>query len=116
MDQITISELDVLFFVGVPDAERERPQRLLVTLVLEHDFAKAAASDDLAATIDYAGVCQRVTDLGRDRSWRLIERLAEDIAALVLAEFKPVRVTVEIKKFILPETKYVAVRVTRPRD
>jgi len=116
MDQITISELEVFFYVGVPEVERERPQRLLITLVMDHDFSGAAVSDDLTATIDYAAVCQRVTDLGRDRSWRLIEKLAEDIATLVLAEFKPVRVSVEIRKFILPETRYVAVRMIRGTD
>lgn len=114
MDTICIEELEVFYRVGVPDEERARPQRLLVTVYLGTDFAGAVAGDDLAGTIDYFAVCQRLLGLGEGRSWRLIETLAVEIADLVLEEFGAPRVTVEIKKFIIPETRHVGVRVTRP--
>ncbi len=115
MDTITISDLEVFYTVGVPDAERLQPQRLLLTLSLESDFTAAAAGDDLSAAIDYSAVCRRLRDLGRTRSWKLIERLAVDLAQLLLEEFGPNRVTVEVRKFILTETRYVSARVTRER-
>lgn len=114
MDTITIADLEVCFRVGVPDEERARPQRLLISLELQVDVSAAAAGDDLRSTIDYFAVSRRVLALGEGREWKLIERLASDLAALVLAEFKPVRVTVEVKKFILPEARHVSVRLTRP--
>ncbi len=113
MDTILIKDLDVSYRVGVPDAERAQPQRLLLTIELSRDFRAAAASDNLADTIDYYALTRRLLRLGEGRSWRLIEKLACDIADLILAEFGAAAVSVEVKKFILPETRYVAVRVTR---
>lgn len=116
MDTICIEELEVFCRVGVPDEERARPQRLLVSVRMERDFTRAAAGDDLAATIDYHAVCQRLLGLGEGRSWRLIETLAVEIAELVLGEFGATRVSVEVKKFIIPEARHVGVRVCRPAD
>jgi dihydroneopterin aldolase len=114
MDQIIIHELEVFIRVGVPEAERAKPQRLLVSVELGHDFTAAARNDRLQETIDYQAVAARLAGFGRRRSWKLIETLAVDMAEMVLREFKPKRVSIEIKKFILPETRHVAVRVTRP--
>ena len=113
MDAITISDLEVRYHVGVPDAERAQPQRLLLSVELEHDFAQAAATDDLAQTINYYAVSRRLIEFGAGRSWKLIETLAVQIAELLLAEFKPARVRVQVKKFIIPEAQFVAVTVER---
>jgi dihydroneopterin aldolase len=114
MDVIAIRGLEVFYHVGVPDAERVRAQRLLLDVEMETDVSGAAAGDDLTRTIDYYAVSRRLLRLGEGRSWKLIERLAVEIAELVVAEFGAVRVTVEVRKFILPETRHVSVRVTRP--
>lgn len=113
MDTITIADLEVHFRVGVPDAERARPQRLLITIEMQLDFSAAATDDDLRRTIDYYAVSGCVMALGEGREWKLIEKLAADIASLVLKEFQPRGVTVEVKKFILPEARHVSVRLTR---
>jgi dihydroneopterin aldolase len=113
MDQIIINELEVFVRVGVPEAERAKPQRLLVTVEMDHDFSVAARNDSLRGTIDYQAVALRLASFGRRRSWKLIETLAADMAKAILREYRPRRVSIEIKKFILPETRHVAVRVTR---
>jgi len=113
MDTIRIVDLEVSYHVGVPDSERATAQRLLVSLDLEHDFRAAAAADDLNRTIDYYAVSRRVLAFGEGRSWRLIEKLADDIATAVLAEFRPTRIRVEVKKFIIPEARHVSVEVVR---
>jgi dihydroneopterin aldolase len=113
MDQIIINDLTVFIRVGVPEAERAKPQRLLVTVELDHDFTAAARNDRLQETIDYHAVAVRLAAFGRRRSWKLIETLAVDMAEMILREFTPKRVSIEIKKFILPKTRHVAVRVTR---
>ena len=115
MSTITLTDLEVHYHVGVPDAERAQPQRLLLTVEMQRDFTRAAASDDLRETIDYYAVSRRLLHFGEGRSWKLIEKLAVDVADLVLAEFGPVSVMVEVKKFILPETRHVAVKVERSR-
>lgn len=113
MDTITITDLEVFYHVGVPDVERAKPQRLLLTVEMEHDFASAAQRDDIAGTIDYYAVTQRLLKFGEGREWRLIETLACNLAEAVLKEFHPHRVRVEVKKFIIPEARHVSVRIER---
>jgi dihydroneopterin aldolase len=113
MSRISIVDLEVFFRVGVPDAERAQPQRLLLTVEMESDFSAAAKSDGIADTIDYFAVSQRLLKFGDGRSWKLIEKLAADIANTILAEFKPAGVTVEVKKFIIPQARHVSVSMKR---
>ena len=114
-DTITISELEVFYCVGVPDEERSQPQRLLLTVEMEHDFRAAASEDELIETIDYFAVSQRLLHFGDGVHWKLIETLAVDIAGMILEEFRPGAVSVEVKKFIIPQARHVAVRVHRRR-
>lgn len=113
MDTIVIQDVEVRFHVGVPDAERAQPQRLLISVELDLDTRAAAAADDLAQTVNYFDLHQRIVRMGDGREWKLIETLAEDIARLVLGELRVQAVRVEVKKFILPETRHVAVRIER---
>jgi len=113
MDKIIISDLEVFYRVGVPEEERATPQRLLISVEMTRDVSAAAAADDLATTIDYYAVTRRLLKLGEGRSWKLLEKLAADIAGLILAEFKPDIVSVEVKKFIISEARHVAVQLTR---
>jgi len=114
MNKIIISDLEVRCRVGVPDEERARPQRLLISVEMARDLSAALANDDLSQTIDYHAVTRRLLGFGADRSWKLIEKLAADIAAMILTEFGPDTVSVEVKKFVIPQARHVAVRLTRP--
>jgi FolB domain-containing protein len=113
MSKISVVDLEVFYRVGVPDAERAQPQRLLLTVEMESNFTAAAISDSIADTIDYFAVTQRLLKFGDGREWKLIEKLAADIADTILAEFKPLSVSVEVKKFIIPEARHVSVSVRR---
>jgi FolB domain-containing protein len=115
MAKICIVELGVLYRVGVPDDERARPQRLLLTVEMESDFSAAAQTDSIADTVDYFAVSQRLLGFGEGRSWKLIEKLAADICEMILAEFRPQSVTVEVKKFPIQQARHVAVSLTRAR-
>jgi dihydroneopterin aldolase len=113
MDIITIADLEVSFHIGVPDAEREHPQRLLLTVEIEHDVDSAARRDDLTHTVDYGAVSRRLIAMGQGKSWKLIETLAVEISRVILSEFKADTVTVEVKKFIIPQARHVSVRIRR---
>lgn len=113
MSKISIVDLEVFYRVGVADAERAKPQRLLLTVEMDFDFSAAARSDDIGDTIDYFAVSQRLLKFGEGRSWKLVEKLAADIADVILAGFKPRSVAVEVKKFPIPEARYVSVKLAR---
>ena len=116
MSKITIVDLEVFLRVGVTEAERANPQRVLLTVELDFDFSSAARTDVLTGTIDYFAVAQRLLKFGEGRHWKLIEKLAADVADLALSEFNPQCVTVEVKKFPIPQARYVSVRLTRGRN
>jgi len=113
--KISIVDLEVFYHVGVPDEERAKPQRLLLTVEMDCDFSKAAESDGIDDTIDYFAVSQRLLKFGDGRSWKLIEKLAADIADMILAEFKLQGITVEVKKFPIPQAKHVSIVLTQRR-
>ena len=115
MSFITIVDLEVFYRVGVTDDERSRPQRLLLTIDIKFDFSSAAVSGRVGRSIDYSDVARHLFKLGENRSWRLIESVATDIANKILSDFRPESVTVEVKKFSLPEARYVSVSLTRQR-
>ncbi|MDH7503778.1 MAG: dihydroneopterin aldolase, partial [Verrucomicrobiota bacterium] len=88
---------------------------LLISVEMAADVSTAAVKDDLRWSIDYDVVCKRIESISRERSWNLIETLAVEIAETVMREFAPMSVIVEVKKFAVPGTAYVGVRVTRPQ-
>jgi 7,8-dihydroneopterin aldolase/epimerase/oxygenase len=110
MSQIKLVDLEVFYNVGVPAEERAAPQRLLLTVEMEQDFTGAAAEDDLEKTVDYFAVSQDLLRFGESRSWKLIEKLAVDICEHVLRKFQPESVTVEVKKFVILQARWVSVK------
>jgi dihydroneopterin aldolase len=115
MSKINIVDLEMFLNVGVLDEERAKSQRLLLTVEMETDFSSAAISDRVTKTIDYFAVAQHLLKFGEGRSWKLIEKLATDVADEVLSEFHPQRVTVEVKKFPIPQARYVSVSLIKAR-
>lgn len=113
MNEIVIKSLAVQARVGVPDEERRLPQRLLLDITLTPRAAFEELQDDIAQTADYDAAARRIAAFAAERPRRLIETLAAEIATLLLAEFSVTAVEVEIRKFILPDTEYVAVRCRR---
>jgi 7,8-dihydroneopterin aldolase/epimerase/oxygenase len=113
MDKITIADLEVFYHVGVTEVERAQPQRLLLTVEMAHDFVAAQASDNLADTIDYAALTERLLRFGDGCHWELIETLASDIAGMILDDYSPQSVSVEVKKFVIPQARHVAVSLSR---
>ena len=109
--KISIIDLEVYYRVGVPDEERAKPQRLLLTIEMEFDFSAAAKTDSIADTIDYFAVSQRLLKFGEGQSWKLIEKLAAEIYEMILCEFRPQSISVEVKKFPIPQARQVSVLV-----
>jgi 7,8-dihydroneopterin aldolase/epimerase/oxygenase len=114
-DEIRIEELELMARVGVPAEERADPQRLVVSITLQPLHSFGDTGDDLSRTIDYAAVCAEVRRFVDGRQDKLMETLAHEIAAHLLRQFKLLAVELELRKFVLPETRYVAVRVARGR-
>ena len=114
-DFIRLAELELSTRIGVPDEERLHPQRLTLNLTLELDANPRALNDSIENTVDYFVVARTLQKLARDRPRKLIETLAEEIATASLAFLGVNAVSVELRKYILPDTAYVAVGIRRER-
>jgi FolB domain-containing protein len=115
MSRITIVDLEVFYCVGVPDEERAKPQRLLLTVDMNYDFSAAAIGDRIEKTINYQRVAEKLFKFGDGRNWKLLEKLVTNLADMILNEFKPQSVFVEAKKFPIPQARYVSVSFSKTR-
>jgi dihydroneopterin aldolase len=111
--QIHIEQLEIFARVGVPEKERAKSQRLIVSVTLWPARDIRELDDKIDRSVDYSAVCKETKKFARDRSDRLIETLTDGIAAHLLKSFPVRKITVELRKFVLPDVAYVSVVVTR---
>lgn len=115
-DEIMIRGQRVGCYVGVPDEERSLSQELVVHTILSPFSSSEPLDDDIDRTIDYHAVSVLIEKVAKAQPRKLIETLAEDIAVAILESFAVSRVSIEIEKFILPNTRSVGVRITRSSE
>jgi dihydroneopterin aldolase len=112
---IEIADLEVRSKIGVPDEERLAFQRLLVSLRFQIGRGFEELQDQFAATIDYAAVAVETQRIAEQFEPHLVETLASEIASELMKRFPIRRLEVELKKFILPDARYVSAKTTRRR-
>ena len=115
-DQIFIRGLDLPVLIGVPEAERAMWQVLSADVTFVPPVRFDAMADEIEATLNYEAVTNRLRALAAERSRRLIETLAAEMAEVVLSEFRATWVRVELRKRILPGTDCVGVCCERTRE
>lgn len=91
---------DMLFFGrhGVYPEEQSLGQRFVISLWMTQDLQPAAAADDLALTVNYGDVYNRVREIVEGPPCKLLETIGERICGSLLTEFVDlscVRVRVE---------------------
>jgi len=118
-DRIVLTNMQFEGTHGVLEEEHQAPQPFEVDVELHLDLAPAGQTDDLARTADYRQAFEICRDTIEGPTCQLIETLAEQIAARLLAVYQPVAVTevvVRIRKpaVMLPgELDWAAVEIAR---
>ncbi len=113
VDRIRITGLELMCHIGVPEEERQQPQRLTANIELIAPTPFAELGEDLARTIDYDALSRRLTELAEsDSNTRLIETLADRLARCCVDEFGAPEATVEVVKYILPNVEACSVVTT----
>jgi len=112
-DEIHIEQLEIATRIGVPEQERANAQRLTVSISLWPRQQTRDLADDIKKTVNYSDVAEETRSFMRAQSVSLIETLADRLAAHLLETFPIQELTIEIRKFPLPDAKYVSVTVTR---
>jgi len=114
MDIIFLRGLQIDTVIGIYDWERQIRQTVIIDLELATDIRRAAATDDIAHTLDYKAVSKRITAFVEQSTFFLVETLAERITGILLEEFSVpwVRLTLNKKGAISGATD-VGIRIER---
>ena len=114
MDRIVIRELLVRCVLGVDDEERREMQDVLITVTLHAELRRAGESDRLEDAIDYRAIKKQIMAAAEGSRFKLVEALAERIAALCLGHAGVRRVDVLVEKpGSLRFARSAAVEITR---
>lgn len=100
------ASLDIIFIeglrgetvIGIHDTELHRPQPLVIDVYAGLPRAAACSSDEIADTIDYSVVRQRLHILLAGHDLKLLEAFAEAVAAMLIDDFGAHWVRVKVVK------------------
>lgn len=98
LDEIVLTGLTVFGRHGVYAHERKDGQEFSIDLRLRMSLDQAAASDDVADTVHYGELAEKVAAVVGGEPVNLIETLAERIAAVALEDVRVQNVTVTVHK------------------
>jgi dihydroneopterin aldolase len=116
-DRIALTGLRVRGHHGVLPVEREQGQDFVVDVVLHLDTRPAAASDDVADTVHYGVLAERLAEVVAGEPVELLETLAQRLADVCLTEDLVERAEVTVHKPGAPiplDVADVSVTVVRP--
>ena len=98
MDIVFIRELRIETVIGIYDWEQRFPQQVVLDLEMGLDLKAAAQSGKIADTLDYKAVAKRIQQHVGENKFGLVETIAEQVADIVLREFKVRWVKITLNK------------------
>lgn len=96
--QVRIKNLRLRTIIGVYEWEQTRRQDVVINVVFDFDGRAAATSDRLEDTVDYKTLTRVITEAVEASRFVLLEKLADTVLQLVLADPKILAATVEVDK------------------
>lgn len=114
MDIIFLNEFRAETIIGIYPWEREVPQTIQLDLEIGLPHSRAGTSDDVADTIDYGKVVERIQLVLAEKHFSLVEALAEHLARLVMDEFGAPWIKISITKLgLIRGVKRLGVTIER---
>jgi FolB domain-containing protein len=117
MDQIFIKDLVARGIIGVKDPEREKPQEIVINIVLFADVRKAGQTDNLEDTVNYRTIAKQALAHAESAKRFTVEALAADIARMCLETDGVLKVRVRVEKpGAVRFSRSVGVEIERSRE
>ncbi len=103
---IGVRNMVVSCVFGVPDTERQTEQPIEVDIAVDYDITRAAATDAIAAALDYSRVVSMVEENLRWQKYHLLEAAGQGLVEMIIQAYPFVsRVRLELRKpEVLPGT------------
>lgn len=116
-DKVFIRDLLLRAIIGINDDERVKKQDVVLNIELTTCTRAAAQSDDIDEAVNYREIAKQAIELVESSEFFLVERLAEEIARLCLADTRVERARITVEKpTALRFAKSVGVMIERGRD
>lgn len=116
-DYVEINDLLLRTIIGINPEERVNRQDVVINIRMETDNRPAAASDRIEDAVNYRTITKQVIELVEGSRFYLVERMAERIAAICLADERVRRVCVRVEKpGAVRFARSVGVSIERSRD
>jgi dihydroneopterin aldolase len=120
VDRIVLHAMEFEGRHGVGQDERSEPQLIELDVELVLDLRRAGQSDDLDETVNYSDVFKRCRAIVEERSFHLLEGIAEAVASDLLTSFDRLEaVVVRVRKPGVPidgVLDYAGVEIERARE
>ena len=97
-DLVLVRGLLLRTIIGVNDDERRNLQDIVIDITVETDTHTAGRTDDVRHAVNYRTITKEVVSLVQASSFFLVERLAEEIARICLAQPRALAATVRVIK------------------
>ena len=114
-DMLKLYDLVVETHVGVHEWERKEAQKIWLDIELPINVRGAAEVDDVHHVVDYGALVTQVRQHIAQRTYHLMETIAEETAQLILGHFPTHQVQVRVKKRALPGIDHACVEVLRTK-
>jgi dihydroneopterin aldolase len=96
--EVAIEGLAVFAHHGALPEEQALGQRFYLDIRMIPLDDAACETDELGDAVDYGAVARRAHEVATGGPYRLLERLADEVAATIIAEFRVDEVTVRVSK------------------
>lgn len=98
--QFHLKDLEIFASIGIYDQERTEPQKLIINLWFEFDASAASTSDNLADTVDYATIEQKVREVTTKKHYQLLEGLHAILLQKISQDFPDLEnIKISLEKF-----------------
>lgn len=115
MDYVTLDNFKISGIHGHHAHERVVEQEFLVSVKVGCDIVAAGKSDKLPDTIDFDFLRSSIEGVFKNRSYYLVEALAEDIATAIFTNARAKEITVSVRKLAVWPDAVPGVEITRQR-
>jgi len=117
MDQIFVKDLIARGIIGINDWEREKPQEILINIVVFADLRNAGTTDDLQYSVNYRTITKKALAHAESAKRFTVEALAADLAKICLQENGVLKVRVRVEKPAAARfAQSVGVEIERQRE
>jgi dihydroneopterin aldolase len=113
---VFVRDLTLLALIGIHDAEKIKPQRIIVNIDLSVKEDDGPMIDDISHVVSYEVIVKKCEAIVAEGHVNLVETLAEKFAEACLKQRRVVMARVRIEKpDIIPNARSVGVEIERGR-